>query len=147
MPWTRYILAVAMIFLAPVPFGFAQGGGPPGGQTTILAIDPTATNILYVCTKGSGLFKTTDGGASWTAVKVGLDGIPECYAIAVDSSSPETVYVGTGTVYKTSNGGASWRSSDNGLPDSPSVPINSLVVDPVSANTVYALTQYGVFKT
>jgi hypothetical protein len=48
------------------------------------------------------------------------------------------------TVYRSTNGGASWSSIMANLPDAP---VNSLAIDPQSANTVYAATDVGVYFT
>src|SRR5947199_10587995 len=39
--------------------------GPDGGSISALVIDPQNTRTVYAAT-GSGVFKTTDGGASWS---------------------------------------------------------------------------------
>jgi hypothetical protein len=48
------------------------------------------------------------------------------------------------TVYRSTDGGAHWSDLMSNLPD---VPVNSVVVDPNSANTVYLATDQGVFFT
>ena len=50
----------------------AQGGGPPGGEVNALAIDPSNPATLYAGTERGGVFKSTNGGSSWTAVNSGL---------------------------------------------------------------------------
>ena len=39
--------------------------GPPGATVQALAVDPSNPNTLYTGSDGSGLFKSTNGGASW----------------------------------------------------------------------------------
>ena len=48
------------------------------------------------------------------------------------------------TVYRSTDGGAHWSDLMSNLPD---VPVNAIVVDPNSANTVYLATDEGVFFT
>ena len=48
------------------------------------------------------------------------------------------------TVYRSTNGGASWTSVTANLP---AAPANSVVVDPVDANTVYVAIDMGVYST
>ena len=52
----------------------AEGGinswtsiGPEGGAIAALAIDPMTPGVLYAAA-GGGVFKSTNGGASWSAV-------------------------------------------------------------------------------
>jgi hypothetical protein len=46
--------------------------------------------VIYTATS-SGVFKTTDGGASWTPANTGLSGI-HVFSLAIDPRTPTTVY-------------------------------------------------------
>ena len=69
-------------------------------------MDPTDPAVLYAGTD-AGLFKSTDGAASWTQLSV-AGGVT---MIAVDSGSASTVYVITadGALHKSLDSGATWR--------------------------------------
>lgn len=67
--------------------------GPPGGNVTALAIDPVTPATLYAGTE-SGVFKSTDGGGSWSAFNAGLTA-PYVYALTVDPVTPAILYAGT----------------------------------------------------
>src|SRR5687768_8870098 len=66
--------------------------GPGGGLITALAIDPTAPTTLYAGTLGGGVFHSTDGGGSWTAINAGLTNL----FISALAMTPATLYAGTG---------------------------------------------------
>jgi photosystem II stability/assembly factor-like uncharacterized protein len=90
-----------------------QSIGPFGGASSIV-IDHKNSQVLYAGTN-NGVFKSTNGGASWTSFNTGLldKGVQ---AIVVDPTDSQTLYVGTlGEVYKTVNGCASWMSSNTGI--------------------------------
>ena len=98
----------------------------------------------------SGLFKTTDGGATWS--KVVANDIMT--AVAFAPSDPNVIYAGSASAfYRSSNGGASFTSY--GKPQGSwgpagiraGVPID-ITVDPNDANTLYA-NNYGggVFRS
>src|SRR5262249_25570683 len=75
-----------------------------------LAIDPTNFSTLYAATYG-GVFKSTNGGANWTAGNSGLPPSPtKVSALAIDPTNPSTLYAGTygNGVFKSTNGGESW---------------------------------------
>jgi len=118
-----------------------------------IAIHPTNPNIVYVGTGetnnrqttsfGDGLYKTTDGGATWT--HLGLRETQTISRIVIDPKNPETVYVAVGGhlfganaergIYKTTDGGKTWNKikfvDDNtGFTD--------IAMDPSNSSTLYA---------
>src|SRR2546426_2326970 len=126
----------------------------------IVAIAPTTPTTLYAGSR-TGVYRTTDGGASWHAMNNGLTnqyGTAYVIALAVDPTNSNVVYAGgldpgvsggyPNIIYKTTNGGASWAVSRSA---GPYTEINTLVVDPTNANTIYAGGAIGaagtVFKT
>src|SRR5215831_14233667 len=131
------------------------GIGPEGAQVTSLAIDPTAPIILYAassCVRAGGLacnggvFKTINGGSSWSSVNVGLTNT-NVSALAIDPWTPTTLYAGTSGsgVFKSIDAGGSWRAINDGLTDSY---VTTLAVDPQTPSTIYIGTSgSGVFKT
>jgi uncharacterized repeat protein (TIGR01451 family) len=62
-------------------------------RPTAIAIDPLAPATLYVAT-GSGIYKTTDGGANWAASSGGLAN-RVVNDVAVDRTNPANVYAAT----------------------------------------------------
>jgi len=91
-----------------------------------IAIHPTNPNIVYVgtgepnnrqtSTFGDGMYKTTDGGKTFT--RVGLEQTQTIARIVIDPRNPEVVYVAAPGhlfgpspdrgVYKTTDGGRRW---------------------------------------
>src|SRR5207245_9005632 len=86
-----------------------------------LVVDPRTPNTLYAWTRigwtAGLLFKTTDGGKSWSPIGSGL---PNTYPsrLVSDPLSPTTLYAGTkrNGLFKSTNGGKSWSSINAGLP-------------------------------
>ena len=59
-----------------------------------LALDPTTPTTLYAGTS-DGVFKTTDGGTSWSPVNTGLAVLSTTVrALALDPTTPTTLYAG-----------------------------------------------------
>jgi photosystem II stability/assembly factor-like uncharacterized protein len=131
----------------PVSAGFNAWTsiGPEGGWIYALAVDPTTPTTLYAGTYGGGVFKSTDGGATWSAVNTGLTN-KSVWALAIDPTAPNTLYAGTyGGVFKSTNGGASWSAVNSGLTNTA---VFALAIDPTDSNTLYAGTYGGgVFKS
>ena len=59
-----------------------------------LAINPLTPSTLYAGTWGGGVFRSTDSGATWTAVNTGLTN-QSVYALAINPLTPSTLYAGT----------------------------------------------------
>src|SRR5439155_444097 len=78
--------------------GGAVSTGTAGGGAGELAVDATTSpSTAYAAAAGGGVFKTTNGGGSWSAVNTGVTAAAFVFALAVDATtSPSTVYAGTG---------------------------------------------------
>jgi hypothetical protein len=84
---------------APIgPTPMTTGGGrQDNGLTTAIAVNPNDGNVIYQGTAGGGVWRTLDGGATWTPVfdrQIAL-GIGEPGGIAIDPSDTSTLYIGT----------------------------------------------------
>src|SRR5439155_1708680 len=75
----------------------AANTGLPDGYVRALAIDPQTPAILYVSISSypRRLFKSADGGASWSASDGGLYDDIYVDALAIDPLTPTTLYAGT----------------------------------------------------
>jgi hypothetical protein len=143
------LAALALPFAAPsAP---AEAGvntwtpsGPEGGIITALAIDPQSPDTLYAGIEEHGVYKSTNGGASWAVVNTGLTDM-RILSLAAAPSTPVTLYAGTYFgVFKSIDGGASWSESNVGLTDTT---VTALAVDKTTPATLYAGTGSGVFKS
>ena len=95
-----------------------QQAGPSniGARFTDLAVDPTDADICYAGMAAGGVFRTTDGGSSWTPIFDQGDVIT-VGDVALDPQAPATIYVGTGEANAISLsffGNGLYRSVDSG---------------------------------
>ncbi|MFN8138521.1 MAG: hypothetical protein U0R49_01865 [Fimbriimonadales bacterium] len=105
-----------------------------------ILVNPKDPDIVYVAVPGHeytynkerGVYKTTNGGKTWTQVffKDEKTGVID---LAMDPKNPDTLYAGTAerlrkkwndpiatpqsAMYKTTDGGKTWKPLTNGLPD------------------------------
>ena len=118
-----------------------------------LAIDPTNPDVVYVgtgepnnrqtSTFGDGIYKSTDGGKTFT--NIGLTETQTIARIVIDPKHPDVVYVAVPGhlfgpspdrgVYKTTDGGKTWNKikyidENTGFTD--------IAMDPKDPNTLYA---------
>jgi hypothetical protein len=113
---------------------------------TALAIDPRTPTVIYAGTGLSGVFKSTNGGATFTASNLGLASL-QISVLVVDPQTPTTVYAVTfaGGVFKSVNSGASWSASSTGLDTRL---VLGLVINPQTPAVLYAGSYYsGVFQS
>jgi len=144
-----------------------------------ILVDPTESNVVYVCVPGKlwsdsdvrGVYKTTDGGKSWTRVLKGANTSTGCSMLSLDPQNPKTIFAGmwdfrrkgwtfrsggdgpaaaSGSgLFKSTDGGASWTELDEksaqGLPSKPWGRI-AVSVAPSKPNVVYAFIEAAVPK-
>ncbi|MEO8135660.1 MAG: hypothetical protein ABI831_16985 [Betaproteobacteria bacterium] len=118
-------------------------------QILRLAIDPQAPSTLYAAantSSGHGLYKSTNGGASWTQTFADNSGIIGVQAVTVDPQNSANVYIGTfgSGAMRSVNGGADFTAINSGLAK---VGVNVIALNPSSPANLYAGTQNGVFAT
>ncbi len=81
---------------APIPNGQTQTRvDSVTGRLTAIAIDPTNSNIVYVGAAQGGVWRTTDGGATWTPIFDSAQSLA-IGALALAPSNHTILYVGTG---------------------------------------------------
>ena len=120
--------------------------GPDGLNVWAVALDPLIPGTIYTGALG-GMFRSTNGGASWTAVSTGLPAAAtDVYAIAIDPQNPNTLYVGTGYgLFKSTDRAASWVDADDEIFRRT---VDALAIDPVQPTTLYrGEFPGGVFKS
>jgi len=129
-----------------------------------IVVDPRNSNVVYVASQGPlfsaggerGLYKTTDGGTTWTAVLTISEntGITD---IVLDPKNPDVIYassyqrrrhvgqaIGGGReagIHKSSNGGRSWTKLTAGLPKCDIGRIALAIDDRRKPTEVYALVE------
>ncbi len=131
--------------------------GDVSGRVTCLAVDPTDSAIVYAGAADGGLWKSTDGGTTWTPL---TDNLPRLSsgAVAIDPNNPSVIYYGTGElnmnidgypgagVFKSTDGGANWNQltmpAGGGM-----YYTSSIAVAPSNSNIVYMSGYYDVYKS
>jgi hypothetical protein len=68
---------------------------PVSGRVSAIAIHPTNSNIAYVGAAQGGVYRTLDGGATWTPIFDDAETLA-IGSIAISPSQPSTIYIGTG---------------------------------------------------
>jgi photosystem II stability/assembly factor-like uncharacterized protein len=126
------------------------------GRTTCIAFHPTDANTFFVGTPMGGIWKTTNGGSTYTSI---ADNLPflAVSSIIIDPNNPQIMYIaisdhvwygsqGLG-VYKTTDGGATWQPTALQFSFSDNIRIYRLEQDPDNPNTILVATQSGIYRT
>lgn len=124
-----------------------------GGRASAVTGVPGKPNLYYFGSSGGGVWKTKDGGQTWTNISDGYFG-GSIGAVAVSESNPNVIYVGGGEktvrgnvsygygVWKTIDGGKTWEQT--GLENSRH--ISRIRIDKNDPNLVYAAVMGDLFK-
>jgi photosystem II stability/assembly factor-like uncharacterized protein len=136
------------------------------GRIARIVIHPWNPDIVLVCALGRaygpaqdrGVYRTTDGGTTWTRVLF-VDPNTGCSDLAIDPGDPNTLFAGMwqfevktwhlqsggpgSGLWVSRDGGATWkRLAGHGLPDAAHVIGKvALAVAPSNPNTIYALIE------
>lgn len=136
--------------IGPAPMHNSQIGAQMvdvSGRVTAIAVDPRSSNTVYLGTANGGVWKTTNGGASWTPLTENMPS-QAIGAIAIAPSNPNVVYVGTGEasfgldnyygvgIYKSTDGGRTWQHLGQDV--FTGLGTSRIVVHPQNSNLVYA---------
>lgn len=138
------------------------GGG--AGRVNVVRLAPNNTNIIYIGTAGGGVWKSTNGGSSWTTTtdKYPVTSIAD---IAIDATNPNNLYVATGDgagyevsddfwggvytagILRSTDAGATWSQVARELPQAMRTIIQRLIIHPSNPNVLLAATRQGIYRT
>ena len=149
-PLARAVDANPWTSIGPSPIGSggqADPTGPVSGRIAAIATHPSNSNVAYIGAASGGVWKTADGGASWTPLTDREDSLA-VGGIAIDPTNANVIYAGTGEnkfagppyygtgVLKSSDGGSTW--SLLGVTTFTACRVGRIVIDPTSPSTIYA---------
>lgn len=126
------------------------------GRTNAIGFHPTDPDIFYVGAAIGGIWKTTDGGKSYTALG---DQLPHLAvsAISVSKDDPNTIYIAISDrvwygpsalgIYKSMDGGATWNPTALRFNYEFNARIFWMETHPNDSNIMYVATEVGLYKT
>ncbi|MCM3905405.1 MAG: hypothetical protein ND866_27225 [Pyrinomonadaceae bacterium] len=174
--WTRNSVSVGDGVYKSVDGGdnWANVGLKESERISRILVDPSNTETVYVCATGKlwsdgderGVYKTSDGGKTWTKILKGANASTGCSMLSLDSQNPKTIYAGMwdfrrqgwtfrsggdgpeafsgSSLFKSTDGGATWTElgdkSAKGLPAKPWGRV-AVAVAPSKPSVVYAFIE------
>ncbi|MCX6274299.1 MAG: T9SS type A sorting domain-containing protein [Bacteroidetes bacterium] len=139
------------------------GGGGGAGRINCLTIDPVNSNTLWIGAACGGLWKSTDGGATWGT---NTDLLPSISIsdIVIDPTNTSIMYLATGDKYgiywqyetigqysagllKSTDGGLTWNPTGLNYTQNNVTIIQRLIMNPSNTSMMYAATNNGIYIT
>ena len=110
-----------------------------------LALVPGEDGRLFLGTR-SGVWRSTDGGATWKKLSGGQAELVEVWSLLVPPNHPQTVLAGTyRRAFRSDDGGATWRGVFEGMVlDSQVFTLNAV---PANSEQIWASTCGWVYKS
>ncbi|MBI5951449.1 MAG: hypothetical protein HY865_07310, partial [Chloroflexi bacterium] len=125
----------------PIPLAWTQvydGQDFERDMVTAFATDKTDANIIYAGMKNSGVYKTIDGGLSWSPVNQGLTST-KMSSLVISPQNPLVLYAGTmDGIFNTNNGGEDWLRINNG---------SHVLMDMQDGSHLYARDETNIYET
>lgn len=144
------------------------GNGGGVGRVNVIRFDPNNSNIIYLGAAGGGVWKTTNGGTSWSDVTSSIP-VTSIADIAIDPSNSNNIYIATGDGYgyeatwqsdndfwggvyasgvlKSTDGGASWTATGLTYTQSNKEVVQRLIISPANPSILLAATRGGIYRT
>ena len=136
------------------PVGKPSGGG--AGRLNFIRFDPNNSSVMYVGAPDGGLWKSTNGGVSWSTNTDDLSviGVSD---LAIDPSNSQIMYLATGDndagdtysigVLKSIDGGTSWNPSGLVFPVSSARRISKILINPNNTQIIMAFASNGIWRS
>ncbi len=135
----------------------STGGYAGIGRINCVGFHPTDNNNFYIGAAAGGIWETTDGGTTWTAIGDDNSSLGVSDIIVIDGTPNDIIYLATGDrdhsdtysvgVLKSVDGGTTWSTTGLNWTQSQNYIIYRLIMDPNNNSILYAATNGGVYKT
>ncbi len=133
--------------MGPFSWNRTSGWNPGVGRVTAIAVHPLDTLLMYLCSPGGGLWKSTTGGNSWQPLTDNNSSLMSMWAVAVDPQNTQIVYAGNsgGTIVKSINGGATFTTISSGSGISGTV--RKILISPTNSNLIFVCSSSGIHRS
>lgn len=130
--------------MGPKSWNRTSGWNPGVGRLTSVAVDLSNNNRIFVSSPGGGIWRTLNGGGTWTCLTDQNSSWMTVNHIAIDPSSPGIVYasLSSGGVIKSYDGGDTWGATGSG----PNVAYKVLI-QPDNTSNIFVATSTGIYRS
>jgi photosystem II stability/assembly factor-like uncharacterized protein len=150
--------ALTWTFIGPQPVTgeYWSGNANASGRICCVLPHPTDPNVIYVAAAQGGVWKSVNGGGTWTPLTDQLSSLSSGW-LAFDPANANVVYYATGEqhyaidsyygdgLFKTSDGGGTWtkiasKASVGGF-------IARVLVDPANSSRLFVASDLGIVRS
>ena len=130
--------------LGPYSWTKTSSWSPGLGRITAIAVEETNQQLIYACSPGGGIWKSTDAGQSWVPQGDDLDNM-SIWSAAIDPVNNDVAYHGnsSGKVLKTTDGGENWLPTGDQVFGTP----KGILINPNNTSEVMAVSSSGIFRS
>lgn len=159
------------ITISQVWVNLASPNAPVGsyagtGRVNCMAFMPGDNNTIFIGTACGGIWKSTNGGTTWTVLNT--DQLPSLSitSICIEQTLPNTIYIATGDnftgfpigsilkqghysagVFKSTDGGLSWQPAGMSAQQANQFVPQQMIIDPVAPQTLLIAGNTGIWRT
>ncbi len=125
------------------------------GRLNFIRVDPTDSMIIFVGAPDGGVWRSTNGGASWST-NTDFLGVIGCNDLVFDPNNTQTIYLATGDlegdrrsigILKSTNGGNTWNTTGLSWTVQQGYKTSRLLMDTANPLKMLVTTNRGVFMT
>lgn len=127
------------------------------GRLNFVRVHPTDPNTLFVGSPSGGLWKSTNGGASWTSNTDRVAQVIGCTDIAIDPTNTNIMYLLTGDgdagdnysvgLLKSTDAGATWNTTGLSFAMGTTTFANRVLINPNNTSIILVATSSGVYRS
>ncbi len=140
------------------PLGPSNTSGMSGaGRVNALRVDPNSTSTLYACTPAGGLWKSTNGGTTWSVLTDKAATVIGCTDIAIDPTNSNHLYLATGDgdafdnnsvgLLQSTDGGVTWSTTGLSFGQASYIVISRVLLDPTNTQVIMCATTSGIYRS
>lgn len=131
--------------MGPTYWNATSGYNPGVGRITSISVDNTNLNHIIVGSETGGVWKSLDGGTTWTVLTDNLANI-DVNALAIDPNNSSNYFWGStnGSIFKSTDSGSTWSLHSNLSGGS----VNKILIHPTDAQIMYCSSEgNGIYKS
>jgi photosystem II stability/assembly factor-like uncharacterized protein len=118
-------------------------GDPGKRQSNIYSLDQCAASpdIMYCGSETGEVYRSNDGGASWSNVSYQMNFGGGVMAVEVHPTNSSTVFAGASSLYRSTDGGQNWSSVLS------NVSVNEVLINPGNTQIVLVASDNGLYRS